>query len=149
MNAGGPKLVLGKTLFACAVVLFLSAAVNVHASEGSTPVFIGGEKGYPVYRIPAALVAVNGDPLDGEPSILLYSSQGSTEKRMDGTLYASVNEGQSWYIQYPIHAGHFAYAHLVRTPDAAIGCLYETGANGPYERIVFARIDRAVIISPD
>jgi sialidase-1 len=81
------------------------------------------------------------DPLDGEPSVLLYSGPNHESKRLSGTIWESRNEGQSWQMKTVVHAGHFAYSHLVRTPDDKIGCLYETGENSPYEQIAFARID--------
>lgn len=80
------------------------------------------------------------DPLDGEAPILLYSGPNSTTDRVNGTIWASYDEGQTWGNAIQVHDGHFAYSHLVRLPDDRVGCLYETGDAHPYERIVFARM---------
>lgn len=81
-----------------------------------------------------------GDPMDGEKPTLLFSGPNSQDKRVDGTIWVSYDEGQGWSNPQLVHEGHFAYSHLVRLPDGNVGCLYETGNAGPYERIDFARV---------
>jgi sialidase-1 len=82
-----------------------------------------------------------GDPLDGEPSILLFSSPADTENRALGTVRMSRDEGKTWPVSKLLAPeGQFAYSVLTRLADGSIGCLYETG---DYGRIVFARFDLA------
>ncbi len=79
------------------------------------------------------------DPLDGEPSRILFSSPASQAARTLGTLRLSYDEGVTWPVSRVLapEGEFFAYSCLTRLPDGAIGCLYETDK---YERIVFARI---------
>jgi len=85
------------------------------------------------------------DPLDNEPSVLLYSGPRHETKRVNGTLMQSQNEGRTWTEVITLHEGHFAYSHLTRLADDTIGCLYETGEAHPYARIAFARVPASTL----
>ncbi len=75
--------------------------------------------------------------LDGEESVLLFSSPADQQRRTAGTIRLSRDEGESWPVSKILLAvGQFAYSCLTRLPDGAVGCLYETDE---YGRIVFAR----------
>jgi sialidase-1 len=67
---------------------------------------------------------------------LLFSGPFQT-KRADGVLFHSQDDGATWTRGAQINSGPFAYSVLTRLSDGSIGCLYETGAKGPYERIEF------------
>lgn len=77
-----------------------------------------------------------GDPLDGEPSSLLFSNAGTQETRDTGTVRVSCDEGQTWPISKLLYAGGFAYSCLVRLDDGSIGCLFE---QDNYEYVTFVR----------
>ncbi len=85
------------------------------------------------------------DPLDGEPSRILFSSPASQSARTLGTIRLSYDEGETWPVSRILvpNGGSFAYSCLTRLPDGAIGCLYETDH---YGRIVFARIPLAWLV---
>jgi sialidase-1 len=51
----------------------------------------------------------------------------------------SYDEGATWPVSKEIHAGPAAYSCLAILPDKSIGCLFERGEKGPYEKIALAR----------
>ena len=67
---------------------------------------------------------------------LLFSGPWQT-KRADGVLFHSRDDGATWIRGPALNNGPFAYSVLTRLRDGSLGCLYETGNKGPYERIVF------------
>ena len=75
---------------------------------------------------------------DNDKSRLLFSNPAST-KREKMTIRLSYDEGKTWPVSKELHRGPAAYSCLTVLPDLTIGCLYERGAKGPYERITFAR----------
>lgn len=77
-------------------------------------------------------------PGSGSRSRLLFSNPASRESRENLTVRLSYDEGESWPVQRVVQPGPAAYSCLTRLPDGGIGCLYETGNENPYERIVFA-----------
>lgn len=60
---------------------------------------------------------------DGAP-LLLFSGPNS-DKRTNGTIFISDDQGQTWPKSKVIEPGLFAYSCLVELPDSSIGCLYE------------------------
>jgi sialidase-1 len=74
-------------------------------------------------------------PVDGQRSRILFSGPQSN-RRENGTLWLSYDEGQSWPVKRVLCEKSFAYSCLTSLPDGTIGCLYE--AEGT-RRIVFAR----------
>ena len=68
---------------------------------------------------------------------LIYSGPRSTQ-RENGTIYLSLDEGQSWPIRKTLTPGFFAYSNLVELSDGTLGCLFEAD---DYQKIVFARFD--------
>ena len=73
------------------------------------------------------------------PGPFLFSNPASASGRHHLTVRLSPDEGQTWPIQRLLHAGPSAYSCLTVLPDRSIGCLYEGGEQGAYERIIFAR----------
>ncbi len=70
--------------------------------------------------------------------VILYSGPGGPG-RTNMTVRLSRDEGKTWPVARVIQAGPAAYSDLVTLPDGSIGCLYERGQRGSYERITFAR----------
>ena len=70
--------------------------------------------------------------------VMVYSGPGGPG-RTNMTVRLSRDEGKTWPVGKVIHAGPAAYSDLVTLPDGSIGCLYERGQRGSYERITFAR----------
>ncbi len=59
------------------------------------------------------------------------------------TVRLSYDECRTWPVGRLLHAGPAAYSDLCIAPDMNICCLYERGAEGPYERITLARFNLA------
>ena len=79
---------------------------------------------------------------DGESKgVILFSNPASRDGRVNMTVRASWDEGQTWAASKVLHAGHSAYSDLTVLPGGQIGCLYEAGRAHPYEAIVFASFD--------
>ncbi len=72
-----------------------------------------------------------------EKSVLLYSGPDSSERR-NGVIRASYDEGKTWPVKKVLDRGRFAYSCLTRLADGRVACLYETGGDFAYEKIVFA-----------
>ena len=66
------------------------------------------------------------DPLDGEPSRILFSNPGTANGRVNGTIRISLDEGRTWPSSVVIAPGYYGYSCLTRMKDDRIGCLYET-----------------------
>ena len=77
-------------------------------------------------------------PQDSEGSVILFSNPASQEGRVNMTVRASFDEGQSWPISRELHAGPSAYSDLAVLPNGEIACFFESGENQAYESILFA-----------
>ena len=76
------------TFLATAFALFVFTA----SAQNAVPVFTGGEEGYPVYRIPAVIVAANGDIL----AFAEARQKLSDTSENDLVMKRSTDNGQSW-----------------------------------------------------
>jgi sialidase-1 len=72
---------------------------------------------------------------------LLFSNPASRDKRVRMTVRLSYDEGRSWPVARLLHEGPSAYSSLTVLADNTIGCLYERGDQGAYEKITFARFN--------
>jgi sialidase-1 len=73
---------------------------------------------------------------------LLFSNPADTKRDKMG-VRISRDGGQSWSAARSLYEGPAAYSSLAVLPDGRIGCLYERGDHGPYEKLTFARFDLA------
>jgi sialidase-1 len=78
-------------------------------------------------------------PGDGTESVILFSNPASRADRVNMTVRASFDEGETWSAGRVLHAGPSAYSDLAVLTAGDIACLYEAGSTHPYESIVFAR----------
>ncbi|MBN1341683.1 MAG: exo-alpha-sialidase [Phycisphaerae bacterium] len=74
----------------------------------------------------------------GRSRLLFLNPADRTRRRM--TLRMSYDEGKSWPVGKVLHDGPAAYSCLAILPGGAIGCLYEAGDRGAYERIVLTQV---------
>ena len=70
-------------------------------------------------------------------SRILFSNPAS-DKRRNLTVRLSYDEGKSWPAAKPLHTGPAAYSCLATLKNGNILCLYEHGAETPYEKITCA-----------
>jgi sialidase-1 len=75
---------------------------------------------------------------DDEASLLLFSNPAAST-RVNLTIRASADDGDTWNEMLVLHPGPAAYSCLVALGPAEAGCLYECGDAKPYEKISFAR----------
>jgi len=73
-------------------------------------------------------------------SALLFSNPASKESRVNMCVRVSYDNGQSWPESVILHSGPAAYSDLVVLRNGTIGCLFEAGENGPYEKIVYSKL---------
>lgn len=78
-------------------------------------------------------------PENGRPGCVLFANPAS-KKRVNMTLRASHDDCESWTLSVVLFPGHSAYSCLTKLPDGSIGCLFECGEKGPYEKIVLATV---------
>jgi len=71
---------------------------------------------------------------------VLFSNPAS-QRRERLTVRISYDECRSWNAGRVVHYGPAAYSDLCVLPDGMIGCFYERGQYGPYERLTFARFN--------
>jgi len=77
------------------------------------------------------------DRRDGCPvNRLLFANAGSTDRRVNGTVRVSYDEGRTWTVAKTVWDAEFAYSCLAVLHDNTIGLLYECD---DYGRIAFAR----------
>lgn len=92
----------------------------------------GGESWSPVVELrnliepicQAALLRYS-DPLDGQPSRILFSHPASQQRRHQGTIRMSLDEGRTWPIARQLYAGGFGYSCMSVLADGRIGILFE------------------------
>ena len=71
-----------------------------------------------------------------QKSCILFLNPASG-KRINMTIRASYDEGNSWPLIHTLYAGPSAYSCMTLLSNSHIGCLYEAGVKHPYERILF------------
>jgi sialidase-1 len=71
---------------------------------------------------------------------VLFSNPADT-KRDNMTVRVSYDGGRVWAASRALYPGPSGYSSLAVLPDGAIGCLYERGDAGPYEKLTFARFN--------
>ena len=76
---------------------------------------------------------------------ILFANPASKTQRVNMTLRASLDDGDTWTSQITLHAWPSAYSDLAVAPDGRILCLYEGGESHPYEflRLAFVELDAA------
>jgi sialidase-1 len=72
-------------------------------------------------------------------SCILFLNPASA-KRINMTIRASYDEGQTWPVIRTLYAGPSAYSCMAILPDGTINCLYEAGIKNPYETIIFQKL---------
>lgn len=83
-------------------------------------------------------------PHGSSPGVLLHSLPNTKDRRANGTLFVSRNEGKSWEKAATIEEAGFGYSCLARLASGDIGCLHETGSGDSF-RIVFKRIPASIL----
>jgi sialidase-1 len=78
-------------------------------------------------------------------SCLLFLNPASSGKRHNMTIRASYDEGQTWPVIRTLYPGPSAYSCMAVLHNGTIACLYEAGANKPYETIIFQCIKPAAL----
>jgi len=71
--------------------------------------------------------------------VLLFSNPASETHRANMTVRLSRDEGVTWETLQMLHAGPSAYSDLADLGHGTAACLYERGAEHPYETITFSR----------
>jgi hypothetical protein len=66
------------------------------------------------------------DIIDNGVSKLYFCNPASQVDRINGTLYQSLDDGDSWDNQWLVEPGYFGYSSIVKIPVDKIGILYET-----------------------
>jgi len=87
-------------------------------------------------------------PVAGGRDALLFSNPASRDARVNMTVRASFDEGQTWPIAIPVWEGPSAYSCLAPLDGGDVGLLFERGEQHPYERITFATIPGRALV-PD
>jgi len=88
-------------------------------------------------------------PSADSKSVILFSNPASRDGRVNMTVRASFDEGQTWTASRVLHAGPSAYSDLAVLANGDIGCLYEAGRTHAYESIVFARFPLLSLDGPE
>ncbi|MGW1724395.1 sialidase family protein [Streptomyces sp. NPDC002306] len=76
----------------------------------------------------------------GTAAPLLFSGPSVPTARRSMALWRSTDGGASFTRAMTLSADWAAYSDLVQVGHRTVGILFETGAAGPYERIVFRRV---------
>ncbi len=96
---------------------------------------------------PRCQASVIGYSNEGSPEsdLVLFANPASKTQRVNMTLRASLDDGDTWQSQLTLHKGPSAYSDLAALPDGRILCLYEGGESHPYEflRLAFVELDHS------
>ncbi len=111
--------------------------VAFSSDGGETWTDQGFDKGLPEPTCQASIRRAKW-PINGEPGLIVFSNPASEKTRANLVVRGSVDEGVTWTLAKTLHKGPAAYSDLVVLDDGTIGCLFEAGEKGPYEKIVFA-----------
>ena len=86
-------------------------------------------------------------PAKDKKGVILFLNPASSENRVrhNMMLRASFDDGKTWPFLKSLYPGPSAYSSLAILKDGSIGCFYEAGDKGPYERILFQKIDGAIL----
>ncbi|MFF7239148.1 exo-alpha-sialidase [Streptomyces collinus] len=76
----------------------------------------------------------------GADAPLMFSAPSTPTTRRGMALWSSPDAGRTFTRLRTLSPRPAAYSDLVQLDRSAVGVLYETGAEGPYERIEFARV---------
>ena len=78
-------------------------------------------------------------PARNQRGVILFSNPDHPDKRVNMTVKASFDGGNTWSKKKVLYSGPGAYSDLAALPNNDIACLYEAGEEHPYETITFAR----------
>ena len=96
------------------------------------------EEGLPEPVCQASLVSLG--PAGGPPTDrALFANPASTEARENLTLRFTDDGGRNWSVVRSLYEGPSAYSDLAVTASGEVLCLYERGADHPYETLTLAR----------
>jgi len=85
----------------------------------------------------------------GDAGVILFANPADAAERRNMTIRVSHDDAATWPACRTLHAGPAAYSCLAAMPDGDVGCLYECGAEHPYERIELACFPLSWIESRD
>ena len=60
----------------------------------------------------------------------------------------SLDDGKTWPVARLLHAGPAAYSDMTVSTDKTGYCLYESGTESPYEKIVLASFNLEWLTTP-
>jgi len=89
----------------------------------------------PALRDPGCMAAIFRAEDRAGRGLLLYAGPDS-DRRENGTLRLSYDDGKTWPVEKVLWPGSFAYSVFTRLPDGTLGCLFETDDT---DRMAFAR----------
>ncbi|MER7515415.1 sialidase family protein [Streptomyces sp. NPDC126499] len=84
----------------------------------------------------------------GPPDLLVFSAPSVPTARTAPALWTSPDGGRTMVRALTLSRRPAAYSDLVRVDGRTIGVLYETGARGPYETVVFRRVPLTALTPP-
>ncbi|MCB0689832.1 MAG: exo-alpha-sialidase [Saprospiraceae bacterium] len=117
---------------------------NYNRSQKNRQVMIstdGGESWSNQHHDDVLIEPICQASLQRHHELLFFSNPASQEKRVNMTLRVSQDNGQSWTSKLLLHEGPAAYSDLVSVNKTRIGCLYESGLDSAYEKIVFQVVE--------
>ena len=77
----------------------------------------------------------------GKPGVILFSNPASQSSRVNLTVRASFDDGQTWPAARALHGGPSAYSDLAVLANCQIACLFEAGTTNANESIIFSRFE--------
>jgi sialidase-1 len=135
--------------------LYLNSRNKRHLPEGGNYRAVawsgdGGDSFSPSVRDAAlpepicqASVCRHSLPTAEGPGRVLFANPADRGARDRLTVRLSYDECRTWPVARCLHEGPAAYSDLCVTAEGDIGCFYERGDEGPYERMTFARFNLA------
>ncbi|MGW2557716.1 sialidase family protein [Streptomyces sp. NPDC001514] len=112
--------------------------LDTYSSDGGGTLDRGYEQQPALRDVPVVQGSVL--QLAGRRGLLLFSAPSVPTVRVSMAMWSSADGGRSFRKALTLSSRKAAYSDLVQTDAETVGILYETGAEGPYETIVFRRV---------
>jgi len=78
-------------------------------------------------------------------SVILFSNPASRSARVNLTVRASFDDGDTWPVSQVVHPGPSGYSDLAVLANGEIGCLFEAGEKHCVEEIRFTRLPAGIL----
>lgn len=82
-----------------------------------------------------------------EGKVLLFANPDHETERVNMSVWASLDDGETWPYKRSLFSGPSAYSSLAVLPDGTVGILFEGGSGRPYENLYWTTFSLDWVLS--